>query len=235
MLETYDDFIARVEELGFFPFYGKFLDDYPTLQSETMENKWHTGEKETDPWKWKDRAAEEKKLAFGCILGGYKGFISKRLYPLFYAACHPSIEMKERYEKGELSDTSWHLYQMFEIGTVLSTADIRKMLGVTRKSGASKVDNAIKLLQKEFILTVCGNKRKVSFEGAEYGWPSNTYCLVHDWASEGWLDGINDIDPDDARNKILNIGCSIGRNVDRLALSKILFNKWKEANHENRN
>lgn len=228
MLKTYEEFIARVNDLGFFSFSGRFTDGFPMLQMETKEEQWHTGDPETDPWQWKDRAAEEKKLAFGCILGGYKGFISQNLYPLFYAACSPSETIEERYENGELSKSVWQLYSLFTGGAVLSTADIRKALGVTQKSGAGRVDTALKLLQKEFVITVCGNRRKVSFEGLEYGWPANTYCRVEEWAPADWLQGAEKLNSLEARRRILGIGCSIGNHVDRAALSKLLFGKWKE-------
>lgn len=227
MLKTYDEFVARVNDLGFFPFYGRFLNGLPILQLETEEKQWHTGDPETDPWQWKDRAAEEKELAFGCILGGYKGFISRQLYPLFYSACSPADSMEERYDSGELSQTVWELYRLFADGTVLSTAEVRKLLGVTQKSGAGRVDSALKGLQKEFIITVCGNKRKLSLDGLEYGWPANTYCLVENWMPADWLANTEKIDPAEARRRILDIGCSIGNQLDRTALSRLLFGRQK--------
>ncbi len=90
MLMTYEDFLDRVETLGFMAF-SPLLPGLPSLGGETPENLWHTGQ-DTDPWRWKDRAAEEKRLAYGCILGGHKGFISQRMYPVFYAV-FPSIAL----------------------------------------------------------------------------------------------------------------------------------------------
>jgi len=59
---------------------SNILPDFPSLIKETPKEIWHTGDPDTDPWCWKDRAAEEKQIAFGCILGGHKGFVSSRLY-----------------------------------------------------------------------------------------------------------------------------------------------------------
>lgn len=228
MLKTYDEFILKVNELGFLPFSGRFPEGFPLLQSETTEEQWHTGDPETDPWQWKDRAAQDRELAFGCILGGNKGFVAKRLYPLFYAAFSPAETMDERHDYGELSQATWDLYRLFADGAELSTADVRKALGVTKSTGAGQVDTALKTLQKEYVITVCGNKRKVSFDGLEYGWPANTYCLVEHWAPSGWLDGASETDSSEARSRILDIGCSFGSHIDRAALSKQLFGKWKE-------
>lgn len=225
MLKTYEQFVARVNELGFYPFYGRFIDGLPMVQDETTESQWHTGDPETDPWQWKDRAAEEKKLAFGCILGGYKGFISKSVYPLFVAANRLYDSPEEQYEAGELTGTAKQVCDLFEGGKVLSTADLRKAMGATKKSGAGKVDSALKELQKQFYLTVCGNRRKVSFEGLEYGWPANTYCKVEEWADAEWLKDTDKIGYREAREQILDLGCANGKAVDRKKLSKLLFGK----------
>ncbi len=227
MLKTYDEFIARVSELGYFPFYGRFIAGMPTIADETLEAQWHTGDEETDPWQWKDRAAKERKLAFGCILGGYKGFVSQRFYPLFYAACHPAETVEERYANGELSQSAYMLYQLFEGGGELSTADIRKAAGTSKKNGATRTDAAMKHLQKEYLVTVCGNRRRVSLDGQEFGWPANTYCLVTEWAPKGWLDGAADIPARDARRMIVEAGVGFGNGVDAATLARLLFGKGK--------
>ena len=58
MLNTYDDFVKRVDELGFMSF-SNILPGWTSLSDETSRMQWHTSEHETDPWQWKDRAAKE--------------------------------------------------------------------------------------------------------------------------------------------------------------------------------
>jgi hypothetical protein len=107
MLTIYEDFVARVEFLGFMAL-SQLLPGVPSLGDETAESLWHTG-LDSDPWRWKDRVAEEKRLAYGCILGGYKGFVTQRMYPIFYAAFHPTLSMPERWAGGTVSQTTWRL------------------------------------------------------------------------------------------------------------------------------
>ena len=80
-LITYQDFLDRVDELGFMAL-SYMLPGLPCLSEETRSESWHGDDPDADPWAWKDRAAEEKRLAYGCILGGHKGFVSARMYPL---------------------------------------------------------------------------------------------------------------------------------------------------------
>lgn len=69
MLGTYSDFLAYADNCGLMFFLGKAPQGMPVLDKLTAPHQWHTGDAETDPWQWKDRAAAEKRLAFGNILG----------------------------------------------------------------------------------------------------------------------------------------------------------------------
>jgi hypothetical protein len=220
MLTTYEDFLERVESLGFMAL-SNILSGLPSLGDETVESLWHTG-LDTDPWRWKDRAAEEKRLAYGCILVGHKGSIARRVYPIFYAAFHPALFMSERWASGTISQMTWRLWQLFEENSRLNISQVRKILGVSRKQGASAVDAAIQRLQREYYITVDGNDRKVSAKGEFYGWPVNRYCRVEDWAPAGWLEGAKDWSAEEARELILDDGVAMAEGVKRQELAKKL-------------
>ncbi|HSM23453.1 MAG TPA: hypothetical protein VK856_01155 [Anaerolineaceae bacterium] len=221
MLMTYEDFLDRVETLGFMSL-SPLLPGLPSLSGETPENLWHTG-LDTDPWRWKDRAAEEKRLAYGCILGGHKGFISQRMYSIFYAAFHPSLPMPERWASGTVSQRTWQLWQLFEEKGTLNISQVRQTLGVGRKQGVSAVDKAIQQLQHEFFVTLDGNDRKISAKGKFYGWPVNRYCRVMEWVPDGWLDNSEGWSTAGARELILNEGVTMSDSVTRQDLAKKLF------------
>ena len=221
LLIKYEDFLDRVETLGFMSL-SPLLPGLTSLSEETPENLWHTG-LDTDPWVWKDRAAEEKRLAYGCILGGHKGFISQRMYAIFYAAYHPLISMPERWAAGTLSQKTWQIWQLFEENEVLNISQVRQTLGVSRKQGASAVDNAIQQLQQEYYITIDGNDRKISAKGKFYGWPVNRYRRVVDWAPPGWLDSAENWSATQARELILEEGLANAEGVKPQDLAKKLF------------
>ena len=220
MLNNYNYFVARAEALGFMAL-SQILPGLPSLGAETIESSWHTG-LATDPWQWKDRAAAEKCLAYGCILGGHKGFVTQRMYPIFYAAFHPTLSMPERWASGTINQTTWQLWQLFEERSVLTTSQARQALGANRKQGASAVDSALKQLQREYYITVDGNERKISTKGEFYGWPVNRYRRVEDWAPAGWLEGAQDWAAEGAREVILEDGLAMSQGVKRQALAKKL-------------
>jgi hypothetical protein len=219
-LTTYSDFLARVEALGFMAL-SPILPGFPSLGSETPESLWHTG-LETDPWRWKDRAAEERRLAYGCLLGGHKGFVSQRMYPLFYAAFHPSMPMPERWATGIVNQRTWQVWQLFEKEGTLNLSQVRQILGVSRQQGAAALDASIQQLQREYYLTVSGNDRKVSAKGEFYGWPVSRYSRVRDWAPAGWLEDAPNWPSAEARDAILEEGVAMSAGVKRQALAKKL-------------
>jgi hypothetical protein len=220
MLTTYEDFVARTESLGFMPL-STLLPGMPSLGGETAESQWHTG-LDTDPWRWKDRAAEEKRLAYGCILGGHKGFVTQRMYPIFYAAYHPPLSMLERWASGTVSQNAWRLWQLFEEQSRINISQIRQAMNASGKQSASAVDAAVQQLQREYYITVDGNERKVSAKGELYGWPVNRYCRVADWAPEGWLESAKDWSAQEARELILDDGVAMAEGVKRQVLAKKL-------------
>ena len=220
LLRTYEEFLTRVESLGFMAF-SPFLPGLPSLSSETSQDLWHTG-LDTDPWRWKDRAAEEKRLAYGCILGGHKGFVTQRMYSVFYAAYHPQKPMSGRWTSGTIKQMTWRIWQLFDESGTLNISQVRQTLGVTRKKGAGAADTAIQKLQQEYYITMDGSERKISARCEFYGWPINRYRRVLDWAPAGWLEGVQDWPAAEARNEILDDGISMSEGINRQDLARKL-------------
>ena len=220
LLNTYEDFLERVETLGFMAL-SHLLPGLPSLGDETPGSLWHTG-LDTDPWRWKDRAADEKRLAYGCILGGHKGFVTQRMYPIFYAAYHPLLSMPERWVAGTVNQRTWQLWQLFEEKATLNISQMRQSLGVSRKEGMSGVDSAVQQLQQAYYITMDGNDRKLSAKGETYGWPINRYRRVVDWAPTGWLDSAKDWSAVGATEAILEDGVAMSDGVNRQDLAKKL-------------
>jgi hypothetical protein len=220
ILNTYNEFIERVNELGYMAL-SDILPGFPAVTAETRKEAWHTGDIDTDPWCWKDRAAEEKQLAFGCILGGNKGFVSSAMYPYFYTCFRPADTMEYMWQQGVVGLEVKGLWKLFEGKTLLNTSDIRHEMGVGKKGG-SKVDGAIVELQKQYFITVAGNRRKLNKSGEPYGWPANVYDRVENWAPTDWLAECTDLDKTEAGNYIIEMGLKISNNVKEADLRKVL-------------
>jgi hypothetical protein len=216
-LTHYSEFLERANQLGFMPF-SHFLPGFPSVSAETLPNIWYTGDAETDPWRWKDRAAEEKRLAYGCILGGHKGFVTERMYPIFLAAYRPEYSFQELYETGSLDQMTWRVWKLFDEHRILETHRVRRLMGVNKSTG-SRVDAILRRLQQEYAITVSGSAQKVSAKGQLYGWRSNVYSLVEDWAPASWLQEAGEWTAEEARDLILDDALAMSQGISRAALA----------------
>jgi hypothetical protein len=219
VITTYKEFLKTVDELGCLAF-SNILDGLPTLWDHTSESHWFTGAQDTDPWIWRRRAVEEKKLAFGCLLGGHKAFIAPRLYPLFFTAYRPSESLEDRWESGRLAQIVWQVWQLFAEYPILSTSDMRHATGVTRKKGGSRLDSAIGELQSEFFIAVCGSEQKRDRKGNPYGWHENLYCKVEDWAPPEWRVKPPGLNRREARLMVLDTLLQQNSQIDALRLAR---------------
>ena len=220
MLNRYSDFIARVVELGFMPL-SDILPGLPSVSHETHESQWHTGDPDTDPWQWKDRAASEKQLAFGCVLRGFKGFIAPRMYPCFLRAFQLSTDLEELWTTGMLRPAVWEVWQYFEADGVLSTSEIHTAWKASGKKGTASADGALRELQMLFLVTTAGNRQKQDRFGQPYGWPSLLYEKTDNWVPESWLAGMESISPIDAKEEILSAGMAMAPTADKGAIDRL--------------
>ena len=165
---------------------------------------------------------QAKDLAFGCLLGGYKGFVTRAWYPVLYAACHPQGTVDEVYANGLMSKLAYDVFAVFQPGDVLTATDIRLRLDMETKTEAAKVDKALAFLQQQFWLSPCGCEQRLSKTGQPYGWPMVTYCHTQEWAGD-WLG--ETIAPQDARARILAHCAGWQREIDMEKLVVVLFGK----------
>lgn len=219
-LRNYSDFLERVETLGFL-FLTGVLEGFPSVTTETRNDQWHTGDADTDPWQWKDRAAAEKRMAFGCLLGGHKGFVAPWLHGDFMLACQPSGAPEERWHEGSLRPSVWAVWQLFEKTPVLGSNDLAAFWKAEGQKGTTGLDSAVRDLQREFHITVAGNRRKVNRQGEPYGWPHLLYERLDSWRPVEWpLPADQDVQA--ARVRILEAGIKAAPDISAQALAKAL-------------
>ncbi len=219
-LLRYSDFLERVDTLGFL-FLTDVLPGFPSVSAETRGKQWHTGESDTDPWQWKDRAAAEKRMAFGCLLGGHKGFIAPWLHADFMRVCQPAGALEERWIDGALRPAVWDLWQLFEQHPVLGSNDLSAYWKATGHKGTSGLDSAIRDLQREFWITVAGNRQKRNRQGEPYGWPHLLYERVDAWRPTSWPASA-EAEVNASRARILAAGKKAAPGIAAQALAKVL-------------
>ena len=185
----YDDFIEKVNEAGFWNQFTNYIDQGIFIYG-TKIGQAYSGDNETDTEIWKNRVAQEKKLAYGHFFNGKPGgYIAPHFYSIFIDAFRPRVTMEERYKSGKLSKYEREIWDLLnQKGKPLSFSDFRNNMGIVSKDKIEyrKLESALKQLQMTFDITICGiingqyeNGEPFSFTG---------YDKVDNWIPKEWME-----------------------------------------------
>lgn len=199
MLHTYNDFAAYLTGVGFMPLSNN-KPGFASLASLTEEQAWHTG-KETDPWIWRKRIAEEKKATYGKFFDKKPAFISLEWLPYFLAARRGALTVVEIYEQGQLSQRAKDVYDLFDQREQIAAHEIKPLLA--RDIGKTELENALNELQMGLFLTISGAEQKTNARGEAYGWPSICLMKMENWVGAEVVAEAAKINSAEARAKII--------------------------------
>lgn len=142
---------------------------------------WHMENPDTDPWEWRMRVLHERKdIAYGKFFFKKSGYVTEEWYPYFYRIRRGNRELKEEYAEGNISRYAKRIYDLLLEYRELPL-HLLKQYGGFVKEDKSKFDSAVTELQMNFYITMCGNARKKSKKGEEYGWSSTVFGLTEDF------------------------------------------------------
>lgn len=220
----YNDFVNKVIELGFLFPQDKDTKGLPTINDFVSEGQWWTNDPELDPWLWKDRVAEEKKLAYGSFFNGKKGYISPQFYSIFLDAFHPRLTMEERWKSGMLGEFEWAFWNLLtNENRPVGTHEYRRMIQIPDNRGKSALDAAVVSLQMTFDVTITGNVDMLDKNGKPYN-KAVAFDKVETWVPKEWLSFNPHMKHEEALEIIYSRAQHIGNclNIERI---KKIFSK----------
>lgn len=206
---NYDDFIEVLLKTGFSMGGGNAEGIFAAVPWNWNEEppyetpvRWHTEDMETDPWEWRMRVLDERKdIAYAKLFFKKSGYITKELYPYFWAARRGGRTLEEEYEEGKISQYAKKIYQVILDYGTLPLHVIKQISGVS-KEDKSKFDRAMVELQMKMYLTMCGKQQKLSQKGEEYGWSSTVFSTVETFFGEEMAEQAAGIDRQEAVERI---------------------------------
>lgn len=74
--------ISLINETGFLPLFKNEIEGF-SAEEHTSSLYWWTGDKEQDPWEWREIIAGTGEVAYGKFFGRKSGFISREWLPVF--------------------------------------------------------------------------------------------------------------------------------------------------------
>ena len=81
-IQSWDELIEWIDEIGFLPLFKNEVDGF-SVEENTADLYWWSGDEAQDPWEWRCLMARSGKVAYGKFFGKKAGFISKAWFPHF--------------------------------------------------------------------------------------------------------------------------------------------------------
>lgn len=176
-IRTWKELVKWIKEVGFLPLFANEVKGF-SAEEHVSPNFWWTGDREQDPWEWREIIAASHEVAYGKFFGRKAGFISLEWLPYFANSRRSGYDFDARWEDGRASRREKKIMDFFigedEDGDslfkeiqILST-DLKKQAGFG-KGGEKNYQGIITQLQMETYLVISAFRRRENKRGEEYG------------------------------------------------------------------
>ena len=176
-IRTWQELVDWINEIGFLPLFGNEVEGF-SAEEHTSPDYWWSGNRQEDPWEWREIIAADNRVAYGKFFGNKAGFISLDWLPYFANYRRQGYDFDSRYQDGLASRREKKIMDFF-IGEdkdgdtvyltdrILST-DLKKKAGFG-KGGEKNYPGVITNLQMQLYLVITEFKRRQNKRGEEYG------------------------------------------------------------------
>lgn len=172
-IRSYQELINWINEVGFLPLFRNEIEGF-SVEEHTSPRFWWTGDKEQDPWEWREIIARTGMVAYGKFFNKKAGFISKKWFPYFANYRRQGYDFDSRWEDELASIRCKKIMDQFEQEKELYSFELKKATGFG-KNGEKNFEGIVTELQMQTYLIQRDFRRKLNKRGEEYGWPVSVY------------------------------------------------------------
>lgn len=182
-IKSVDALITYINQIGFLPLFQNEIPGF-SVEERTVPTYWWSGNKERDPWEWRQIIAATGQVAYGKFFDKKAGFISKEWFPYFANFRRQGYDFDARYDDELARTRSKKIMDVFDGGKELYSFEVKQQAGFG-KGGEKNFDGVMTELQMQTYLIVRDFRQKRNKKGQAYGWSVAVYCMPeHLWGYE---------------------------------------------------
>lgn len=172
-IHTAEQLIEYINEIGFLPLFKNEIPGF-SVEERTVAHYWWSGDRERDPWEWREIIAKSEKVAYGKFFNKKAGFISLEWLSYFANFRRGGYDFDALWDDAKANIRQKKIMDLFLNGEELLSSEIKRMAGFG-KTGEKNFEGIITELQMQMYLCVRDFHRKRNKAGFNYGWPVAVY------------------------------------------------------------
>lgn len=224
-IKTYRELINKVNEIGFLPLFKNEIEGF-SAEEHVSPLYWWTGDREQDPWMWREIIAGTGEVAYGKFFGRKAGFISMEWLPVFANFRRDGYDFDARWDDELANIRHKRIMDCFENdsddGIIEYTGLQLKQIAGFGKDGYKNFDGIITDLQMQTYLCIKEFRRKRNKKGQEYGMSVCVYCRPEDLWGYDMVTGLYAEDSSSSREKIYSRMRELYPDADEKAMDRLL-------------
>ena len=171
------ELVNWINEVGFLPLFANGVKGF-SAEEHVSPDYWWSGDREQDPWEWREQIASDREVAYGKFFGGKAGFISAEWLPYFANFRRDGYDFDSAWEDSRvnhreklimdvLTDKDSEGDIVWTDKDILST-ELKQLAGFGKGGEKNFPGITTDLMMKTYLVTA-GFRRRRNKKGAEYG------------------------------------------------------------------
>ncbi len=166
-LESAEDLIRLVGEIGFLPFFRNEIEGF-SVEELCLPELWFDDDVD-GPWEWKGPVARSGKCIYGKLFGGRAGFVSAEWLPDLANYRRDGYDFDARFDDELASYKDKGIYDAVAASGALLSKELKEKCDY-RKGGNKGFDTVITRLQMQTYINIADFVYMKDKLGNVYGW-----------------------------------------------------------------
>lgn len=199
-IRSWEELLGWIDEIGFLPLFKNEIDGF-SVEENTSDLYWWSGDADQDPWEWRELMARSGRAAYGKFFGRKAGFISKAWFPDFANYRRDGYDFDSRWDEELASMRAKRIMDQFTADNELFSFQLKQLAGFG-KGGEKNFDGVVTELQMQSYLIIRDFRQRLNKKGVPYGWPISVYSTPEAlWGYDHVASAYN-LDPAVSREKV---------------------------------